>query len=164
MLRVRALPSLARGEDSVNFASADVCALCARLCCSSVIEIAMTTMGRQLFAKLAQNHHQIHCKRLSLFGAKLQTAELEPKVPSRMKIKEKVKQIPDISEFLTDNFGRKHDYLRISLTEKCNLRCQYCMPEEGVNLTQKSHLLTSEEIISLARVFVGQGVTKVAIR
>merc|ERR1711957_741574 len=36
---------------------------------------------------------------------------------------------------LMDNFGRKHNYLRISLTERCNLRCTYCMPPDGVDLT-----------------------------
>ncbi len=51
------------------------------------------------------------------------------------------------SNILTDTFGRKHTYLRISLTERCNLRCLYCMPEEGIELTPNSKLLTSEEII-----------------
>nr|CAH7751871.1 unnamed protein product [Callosobruchus chinensis] len=55
---------------------------------------------------------------------------------------------------LTDLFGRHHNYLRISLTERCNLRCQYCMPEDGVKLTGKPHLLTTEEIIKIARLFV----------
>ena len=47
---------------------------------------------------------------------------------------------------LTDTFGRHHNYLRISLTEQCNLRCTYCMPAEGVALTPKSHLMTAQEI------------------
>ncbi|XP_030051638.1 molybdenum cofactor biosynthesis protein 1 isoform X2 [Microcaecilia unicolor] len=67
------------------------------------------------------------------------------------------------SAFLTDNFGRQHNYLRISLTEKCNLRCQYCMPEEGVQLTPKSDLLTTEEIITLSRLFVKEGVDKIRL-
>ncbi|KAM6367943.1 molybdenum cofactor biosynthesis protein 1 isoform 3-T3 [Alca torda] len=67
------------------------------------------------------------------------------------------------SAFLTDSFGRQHNYLRISLTEKCNLRCQYCMPEEGVQLTPKSELLTAQEIISLARLFVKEGVEKIRL-
>ncbi|NXT44192.1 MOCS1 protein, partial [Pelecanoides urinatrix] len=67
------------------------------------------------------------------------------------------------SAFLTDSFGRQHDYLRISLTEKCNLRCQYCMPEEGVQLTPKSELLTAQEIITLARLFVKEGVQKIRL-
>ncbi|XP_068795667.1 molybdenum cofactor biosynthesis protein 1 isoform X2 [Struthio camelus] len=67
------------------------------------------------------------------------------------------------SPFLTDSFGRQHNYLRISLTEKCNLRCQYCMPEEGVQLTPKSELLTAQEIITLARLFVKEGVEKIRL-
>ncbi|XP_050171259.1 molybdenum cofactor biosynthesis protein 1 isoform X2 [Myiozetetes cayanensis] len=68
-----------------------------------------------------------------------------------------------VSPFLTDSFGRQHNYLRISLTEKCNLRCQYCMPEEGVKLTPKSELLTAQEIITLARLFVKEGVEKIRL-
>ena len=41
-----------------------------------------------------------------------------------------------VSAALIDTFGRRHNYLRISLTERCNLRCQYCMPEDGVPLTR----------------------------
>ena len=51
---------------------------------------------------------------------------------------------------LTDSFLRRHSYLRISLTERCNLRCLYCMPEEGVDLTPKAHLMTTEEIGRMA--------------
>nr|XP_012633719.1 molybdenum cofactor biosynthesis protein 1 isoform X2 [Microcebus murinus] len=67
------------------------------------------------------------------------------------------------SAFLTDSFGRQHSYLRISLTERCNLRCQYCMPEEGVPLTPKADLLTTEEILTLARLFVKEGVNKIRL-
>ena len=77
-----------------------------------------------------------------------------------------VKKKPEIlpfSAFLTDSFGRQHDYLRISLTEKCNLRCQYCMPEEGVSLTPKNNLLTSDELIQLADIFVQEGVKKIRL-
>jgi hypothetical protein len=38
---------------------------------------------------------------------------------------------------LVDSFGRRHNYLRISLSERCNLRCTYCMPEDGVDLTER---------------------------
>ncbi|XP_059907944.1 molybdenum cofactor biosynthesis protein 1 isoform X2 [Gadus macrocephalus] len=67
------------------------------------------------------------------------------------------------SAFLTDSFGRRHSYLRISLTEKCNLRCQYCMPEEGVKLTPRAQLLTTAEVLRLARLFVHQGVDKIRL-
>ncbi|XP_060938341.1 molybdenum cofactor biosynthesis protein 1 isoform X2 [Limanda limanda] len=67
------------------------------------------------------------------------------------------------SAFLTDNFGRRHSYLRISLTEKCNLRCQYCMPEDGVKLTPRSQLLSTSEVLTLARLFVQEGVDKIRL-
>ncbi|XP_052009511.1 molybdenum cofactor biosynthesis protein 1 isoform X1 [Xyrauchen texanus] len=74
-----------------------------------------------------------------------------------------LKDVLPFSAFLTDSFGRRHNYLRISLTEKCNLRCQYCMPEEGVKLTPRSQLITSEEVLTLARLFVQEGVNKIRL-
>lgn len=67
------------------------------------------------------------------------------------------------SEMLVDSFGRFHNYLRISLTERCNLRCQYCMPAEGVELTPKSELLSHDEIIRIADLFVTSGVNKIRL-
>lgn len=64
---------------------------------------------------------------------------------------------------LTDSFGRAHQYLRISLTERCNLRCTYCMPAEGIALSPKSHLMTAEEIYEIAKTFVAHGVTKIRL-
>uniref|UniRef100_A0A6Q2YPV3 Molybdenum cofactor biosynthesis protein 1 n=1 Tax=Esox lucius TaxID=8010 RepID=A0A6Q2YPV3_ESOLU len=67
------------------------------------------------------------------------------------------------SNFLTDNYGRRHSYLRMSLTEKCNLRCQYCMPEEGVKLTPRAQLMSTSEILTVARLFVQEGVDKIRL-
>lgn len=67
------------------------------------------------------------------------------------------------SNLLQDTLGRKHDYLRISITEHCNLRCTYCMPEEGISLTPKPHLMTADEIVSIAQTFVNLGVTKIRL-
>ncbi|MCS7154903.1 MAG: GTP 3',8-cyclase MoaA [Bacteroidota bacterium] len=64
---------------------------------------------------------------------------------------------------LVDPFGRAHTYLRISLTERCNLRCLYCMPEEGVALKPRQELLTLEEIYRLATLFVRLGVKKIRL-
>ncbi|WP_162128390.1 GTP 3',8-cyclase MoaA [Flavobacterium phycosphaerae] len=64
---------------------------------------------------------------------------------------------------LQDSFGREHTYLRISITEHCNLRCAYCMPEEGIALTPKPHLMTANEIIHIAKTFVELGVTKIRL-
>eukprot|EP00918_Siedleckia_nematoides_P035931 GHVU01078124.1.p1 GENE.GHVU01078124.1~~GHVU01078124.1.p1 ORF type:complete len:405 (+),score=46.03 GHVU01078124.1:25-1239(+) len=72
-------------------------------------------------------------------------------------------EVRPFTDFLTDTFGRNHNYLRISLTERCNLRCQYCMPEGGVQLSAKDQLLTTEEIIKLGRIFVEEGVTKIRL-
>ena len=64
---------------------------------------------------------------------------------------------------LADGFARQHVYLRISLVEQCNLRCNYCMPEEGLDWTPTDEILTTEEIIRLARLFVAEGVTKIRL-
>ncbi|XP_006410330.2 GTP 3',8-cyclase, mitochondrial isoform X1 [Eutrema salsugineum] len=68
-----------------------------------------------------------------------------------------------VSDMLIDSFGRMHTYLRISLTERCNLRCQYCMPSEGVELTPNSQLLSQSEIVRLAGLFVSSGVNKIRL-
>lgn len=64
---------------------------------------------------------------------------------------------------IKDQFGRVHDYLRISLTERCNLRCFYCMPAEGIELSEKSHLMSHEEVIAIAKTFVEMGVKKIRL-
>jgi cyclic pyranopterin phosphate synthase len=69
----------------------------------------------------------------------------------------------DKQNILKDSFGRKHAYLRISLTELCNLRCTYCMPAEGIQLSPKSHIMTFEEVYTIAKLFVDHGVTKIRL-
>jgi len=64
---------------------------------------------------------------------------------------------------LKDTFERQHTYLRISLTELCNLRCTYCMPAEGIQLSPKSHIMTFEEVYTIAKLFVDHGVTKIRL-
>ena len=64
---------------------------------------------------------------------------------------------------LTDAFGRVASDLRISLTDRCNLRCQYCMPAEGMDWLPKAKLLTTDEIVRLARIFVGLGITELKL-
>lgn len=64
---------------------------------------------------------------------------------------------------LTDGFGRKHNYLRISLLEKCNLRCTYCMPADGIALSPKTSLMTADEIFAIAQTFVKNGVDKIRL-
>ncbi|MHB1179219.1 MAG: GTP 3',8-cyclase MoaA [Daejeonella sp.] len=64
---------------------------------------------------------------------------------------------------LIDSFARAHNYLRISLTDNCNLRCFYCMPEENYEFTPASRLMQPGEIESLARIFVENGVDKIRL-
>lgn len=64
---------------------------------------------------------------------------------------------------LTDRFGRRHDYLRISLTERCNLRCVYCMPAEGIVLRPREQFMRTEEVLAIARTFTGMGVKKIRL-
>lgn len=64
---------------------------------------------------------------------------------------------------LIDSHDRVHNYLRISLTDNCNLRCFYCMPEEDYEFTPHSRLMQPEEIESLAKLFVDNGVNKIRL-
>lgn len=64
---------------------------------------------------------------------------------------------------LTDSCYRPIDYLRISVTDRCNLRCVYCMPTEGIHLLPKDDLLTYEEITVIARVAAELGISKVRL-
>jgi GTP 3',8-cyclase len=62
-----------------------------------------------------------------------------------------------------DRFNRNIDYLRISVTDRCNLRCRYCMPEEGIKLLSHEDILTFDEITDFTKVAVGAGIKKVRI-
>ncbi|MBL7996785.1 GTP 3',8-cyclase MoaA [bacterium] len=64
---------------------------------------------------------------------------------------------------LIDGFNRKIDYLRISVTDRCNFRCVYCMPSDGVEFVPREELLTYDEIERIAKVFVRLGVEKIRI-
>nr|WP_062464296.1 GTP 3',8-cyclase MoaA [Demequina soli] len=68
-----------------------------------------------------------------------------------------------MSDALVDRFGRVHRDLRISLTDRCSLRCTYCMPADGVPWLASSTLLSTDELVRLARVAVGLGVTEVRL-
>ncbi|MBD3636323.1 MAG: GTP 3',8-cyclase MoaA [Crocinitomicaceae bacterium] len=68
-----------------------------------------------------------------------------------------------MEQFLVDKFGRKHDYLRISLIERCNLRCHYCMPEDGIQLRDKSEFMSQEELFKIVDEFVALGIKKIRL-
>jgi molybdenum cofactor biosynthesis protein A len=64
---------------------------------------------------------------------------------------------------LIDNHGRPINYLRLAVTDRCNLRCFYCMPEEGIQYLPKPHLLSYEEMIRLCTILAEMGISKVRI-
>jgi cyclic pyranopterin phosphate synthase len=64
---------------------------------------------------------------------------------------------------IKDTYNRIHNYLRISLTDNCNLRCFYCMPEEDYTFTPASRLMQASEIDALVRIFVAEGVNKIRL-
>jgi len=64
---------------------------------------------------------------------------------------------------LQDTFGRLHDNLRISVTDRCNIRCFYCMPEAGVQFMPRAEILSFEEIDRFARIGASLGITKLRI-
>jgi cyclic pyranopterin phosphate synthase len=64
---------------------------------------------------------------------------------------------------LSDSFQRPINYLRISVTDRCNLRCVYCMPEEGVDLLSHSDILSYEEIYAIARAAAEMGINKIRL-
>lgn len=64
---------------------------------------------------------------------------------------------------LVDQHGRRLNYLRLSVTDRCNFRCYYCMPEEGINFAPRKELLSFEEMYQLCNVFAGLGIDKIRI-
>ena len=66
-------------------------------------------------------------------------------------------------EPLVDSYGRTHTYLRLSVTDRCNLRCVYCMPPEGILRKEREEILSFEEILRLIGLFAGMGVRKVRL-
>ncbi|OEK05599.1 cyclic pyranopterin phosphate synthase MoaA [Roseivirga misakiensis] len=64
---------------------------------------------------------------------------------------------------LFDNHGRQLNYLRLAVTDRCNLRCFYCMPEEGLNFNKKSQILTYEEMERLIHILADLGISKIRI-
>src|SRR5262245_31654783 len=64
---------------------------------------------------------------------------------------------------LKDSYGRVIQDLRISITDRCNFRCFYCMPKEAMEWQPKAEILSYEEIIKLAEIFVGLGVVKLRV-
>ena len=64
---------------------------------------------------------------------------------------------------MQDSFGRRIEYLRMSVTDKCNLRCVYCMPEEGLPWLKHEQILRYEEIAEIVRVMAGMGLKRLRL-
>ncbi|KAA8998379.1 GTP 3',8-cyclase MoaA [Paenibacillus spiritus] len=64
---------------------------------------------------------------------------------------------------LTDSFGRVHDYMRISVTDRCNLRCIYCMPAEGMTFQPSEQIMNDDEIAAVVRALVPAGLRKIRL-
>ena len=64
---------------------------------------------------------------------------------------------------MIDNYGREINYIRISVTELCNLRCKYCMPEEGIEKRSHEEMMTAEETVDAAKAAVSLGINKIRI-
>ena len=64
---------------------------------------------------------------------------------------------------LYDQHGRLMNYMRLAVTDRCNLRCQYCMPECGIDFTERKQLLTYEEMLRLSSIFAAAGIEKIRI-
>src|SRR5512136_517349 len=64
---------------------------------------------------------------------------------------------------LSDSFSRHINYLRISVTDRCNLRCRYCMPEEGIMLKQHRDILSFDEIVAVVEIAVKLGINKIRL-
>src|SRR6185312_9406547 len=67
------------------------------------------------------------------------------------------------AQMIVDSFNRVHNYLRISLTDNCNLRCAYCMPNEDHYFTPVSKLMQFHEVVTIANTFVQLGVNKIRL-
>src|SRR5687768_16506038 len=72
------------------------------------------------------------------------------------------REVPEAGP-MQDGFGRRIEYLRISVTDKCNLRCVYCMPEEGLPWLGRSEILSYEEIASIVRQLAAMGLKRIRL-
>lgn len=86
----------------------------------------------------------------------MQLAEKNHSAPSK-------EFVPPLSRGLIDNYGRSITYLRLAITDRCNLRCRYCMPAHGVDFVPHHEILSFEELERLVLIFTSMGITKVRI-
>jgi cyclic pyranopterin phosphate synthase len=68
-----------------------------------------------------------------------------------------------VLQMLIDHFGRRISYLRVAVTDRCNLRCVYCLPKEGIQWRPREELLTTDEILQVARAAASLGITRIRL-
>ena len=82
------------------------------------------------------------------------------------KASEEYDAVPENRQYrpaIIDNHGRQITYLRLAVTDRCNLRCRYCMPEQGIEPVSHEQTLSYEEMERLVRLFLGFGIVKVRL-
>jgi molybdenum cofactor biosynthesis protein A len=67
------------------------------------------------------------------------------------------------ANLLVDKYGRQLNYLRLSVTDRCNFRCYYCMPEEGIDFAKRKDLMSFDEMYQLSAIFCNLGISKIRI-
>mmetsp|Transcript_14436 Transcript_14436/g.34949 ORF Transcript_14436/g.34949 Transcript_14436/m.34949 type:complete len:599 (+) Transcript_14436:166-1962(+) len=126
-------------------------------------DFATTAANANATATTAKSASKTNTARTALSSPKEDKDEEEGQETNIEQLIRDLEQLPVPSEPLTDRFGRHHSYLRISLAERCNLRCLYCMPEDGVPLQPSQKLLSNDEVLQLATSFHTQGVNKIRL-
>src|SRR5213078_4195086 len=84
-------------------------------------------------------------------------------VPIEMPDASELAQVGPVAGQLVDSFGRHIEDMRVSITDRCNFRCVYCMPEEGLQWLKRDTLLNLEEIVRLCRIAVDLGVKELRL-
>ncbi|XAR54305.1 Cyclic pyranopterin phosphate synthase [Bertholletia excelsa] len=125
--------------------------------------VGFTRFSSQVNCKIKSCYQCRDSNLQGLLNNQLRGSKTKMYATSCEKLLEDAPKDNSLSDMLVDSFGRLHTYLRISLTERCNLRCQYCMPAEGVELMPSAQLLSQNEIIHLANLFVSSGVNKIRL-
>ncbi|GAX09428.1 GTP 3',8-cyclase [Fistulifera solaris] len=115
------------------------------------------TQSIEEFPRLQALREQLQRDQPVIHRTKQRLTTLQP-TDDTVQLREWIDTLPLPTTILQDSYGRFHNYLRLSLVERCNLRCTYCMPPEGIPLSD--NLLTSEEVLRLAAHFVSRGVNK----
>src|ERR1044071_7498047 len=73
------------------------------------------------------------------------------------------KSFLSLQNMLRDNHGRTINYLRLAVTDKCNMRCFYCMPEQGLDWLGRGELMTYEEMLRICSLLVNMGIEKIRV-